>query len=547
MIDENEVKEKQEYLRINILDKGYDGGEFMNYLQTLKGENGLQIENWSKNDLIKAVQEFKRINPIKENNNKNPNQDNNEKNDQFQNNQNNNNFENINKNDINNNIINNNNNNYKNNNDNNDNNENNQNNQNNQIPGQEYIQCKKVESNQLPNKKNLIFTLSLPEVKEGGLFSKSYITYLVETKPLGLQVRRRFKDFIWLHDILKSLYINCIIPQIKKKNYIMGIDHSGIRKRMRTIEKFLKEISIHPLLGRTQIFYDFISIRDEKDFSIKKQNYDKLKPPTKTEEIKSLNGEINISINRDKELLADKIKEISETNEDLMKKITKEYKILNLHLQGVISKIKDINLIWNQLYNKSNNNFEGEIILGTYDSLSRFMEDWAASLQTKINLINIRLREYFRYIRNDYNSIKEYYNTYSNMKNNYKKSYKKLMETKERLFEEKKLDDWGLDREDLENKVLLFKEKELSMSKMLPEETKKVKDKKKMYGCYLNSLIEEYEIIKTLNSKRHKENIINFIKDMSNNIITHHVSLNEIVGYLDTIKEDLFIYTDNKN
>ena len=121
------------------------------------------------------------------------------------------------------------------------------------------------------------------------------------------------------------------------------------------------------------------------------------------------------------------------------------------------------------------------------------------------------------------------------------------METKERLFEEKKLDDWGLDREDLENKVLLFKEKELSMSKMLPEETKKVKDKKKMYGCYLNSLIEEYEIIKTLNSKRHKENIINFIKDMSNNIITHHVSLNEIVGYLDTIKEDLFIYADNKN
>ena len=55
----------------------------------------------------------------------------------------------------------------------------------------------------------------------------------------------------------------------------------------------------------------------------------------------------------------------------------------------------------------------------------------------------------------------------------------KLTETKERLFEEKKIDDWGLDKEDLENKLKLFRDKELSMEKMLPEETKKVRDKKK--------------------------------------------------------------------
>ena len=57
MNEENETKEKQEYLRINILEKGYNADEFMEYLQTLRGEKGLQIEAWSKNDLIKAVQE----------------------------------------------------------------------------------------------------------------------------------------------------------------------------------------------------------------------------------------------------------------------------------------------------------------------------------------------------------------------------------------------------------------------------------------------------------------------------------------------------------
>ena len=99
----------------------------------------------------------------------------------------------------------------------------------------------------------------------------------------------------------------------------------------------------------------------------------------------------------------------------------------------------------------------------------------------------------------------------------------------------------GLDKEDLENKILLFRNKELSMEKMLPEETKKVKDKKKMYGSYLNSLIDEYEHIKNLNRKRHKENVESFIKEMSNSTINFHVSLNETIGYIDTLKVDLFI------
>ena len=50
-----------------------------------------------------------------------------------------------------------------------------------------------------------------------------------------------------------------------------------------------------------------------------------------------------------------------------------------------------------------------------------------------------------------------------------------------------------------------------------------------MYGTYLNSLIDEYDHIKNLNGKRHKDSAVNFIKDMSNNIITFHVSLNGLI------------------
>ena len=517
MLDEEiEIKEKQDYLRENILEKGYNVDEFMQYLKVLKGEKGLKVENWSKNDLVKAVLDFKRVNPpeqfkIKDNqvDNKYPGQEEEKEDDNAQNNEN-------------------------------ESNVNNNNQNKNQMQAKELLQCKISEKNEISNVFNLTITLSLPKVIEGTLFSKSYITYLIETKPLGLQVRRRFSDIVWLHDMLKVLYINCIIPPIIKKNYFSGITDVQIQKRMRSMEKFLQEIITHPLLRNSQIFYDFISIRDEKDYNLKKNAYSKMVFPEKAEDIKTLTGEINISINKDKELYAEKIKTVAENNEVLMKKITKEYKILNQQIQSVVSKITDINILWDELYKKSSQNYEGEIMLGAYDSLAKFMEDWAKMQKTQIDLINTKLREYFRYIKYEYHSIYEYHKIYEDKKNDYQNSYQKLSDKKEKLFSGKKVNNWGMDREDLENKILLFKEKELSMEKMLPEETKKVKDKKKLYGSYLNSLIEEYEKITNLNSLRHKQNIVGFIRDMSNTIITFHVSLNQMIAYLDTLKEDLF-------
>ncbi len=192
MNKENDVKEKQEFLRIHILEKGYDADEFMEFLENLKGEKGLKIENWSKNDLIAAVEQFTKMKPNQNNivqiNINNIEEDNNK----------NNNNEEINK-------------------------EINVENENNKIKNasqlfeQEFLQCKLNERNGISDEKNLIIKISQPKIVEGNFFTKSYLTYLVETNPFGFQVRRRFNDFLWLRDILKSLYINAIIPPLNKK------------------------------------------------------------------------------------------------------------------------------------------------------------------------------------------------------------------------------------------------------------------------------------------------------------------------------------------
>ena len=56
MVDSEE--EKQNYLRENILDKGYEAEDFVTYLTSKKGDEGVDLGNWSLNELKLVVQEY---------------------------------------------------------------------------------------------------------------------------------------------------------------------------------------------------------------------------------------------------------------------------------------------------------------------------------------------------------------------------------------------------------------------------------------------------------------------------------------------------------
>ena len=204
---EDELEKKQTFLRANILEKGYDAEEFMNFLQTKKGEFGLDLNNWNISELKIAVQEF--ISSLeKDNLLLNPQNINKEEEvDKNLNNDNNNNLEN--------------------------------------------------------------------------LFTKSYVTYLMQTTPLDFKLRKRYSDFEWLRNILSLIYINCIIPPLCKKNYTDRFSEVLIAKRTRSIEKFMKGILIHPLIRNDEIFYNFISTESEAEFEKKKKIYNKIQSPFK--------------------------------------------------------------------------------------------------------------------------------------------------------------------------------------------------------------------------------------------------------------------------
>ncbi len=66
MSSEDTTKEKQNYLRLEILGKGYDPAKFVEYLSSLRPE-GEDIDNWSLQDLKDAVTRFIEINPKPDN------------------------------------------------------------------------------------------------------------------------------------------------------------------------------------------------------------------------------------------------------------------------------------------------------------------------------------------------------------------------------------------------------------------------------------------------------------------------------------------------
>ena len=69
--NENELSKKQEFLRIEIMDKGFDTELFTENMTKEKGENALELENWTFEELKQFVEKFQKENQILNEQNKN--------------------------------------------------------------------------------------------------------------------------------------------------------------------------------------------------------------------------------------------------------------------------------------------------------------------------------------------------------------------------------------------------------------------------------------------------------------------------------------------
>ena len=97
------------------------------------------------------------------------------------------------------------------------------------------------------------------------------------------------------------------------------------------------------------------------------------------------------------------------------------------------------------------------------------MNDWGDAERKQALLIDIELKEYFRYIKNEFIAFKDVVAKMEMHKNAYYKAESRLMQKKEELFKQGNIARWELSPEDLKkyDKNELLKNKELAFNKMM--------------------------------------------------------------------------------
>ena len=552
-MEEDTLEKKQQFLRENILEKGYDPNKFSEFLTMKMGETGMDLENWPLNELYEATNEFIRIE--KENEQKKVNEQNVEKEEEIieekeiekielkdddQNEKKSNivieekpneilmeekkeekeeekgnliileekkekkEEEKVNEivieekkeekaNEKNENL-----------------------NQINQIiieekkenkAQEQSIKCLLIDETPITKEKEIAIIVSDPQVEKSGfIFSYSYSTYLISTFPLNLQVRRQFSDFVWLYDYLKSRFVNCVVPPLFKKKD--NVDNDKMNERVYYIDKFLNGICQHPILKNSKIFYSFLSTKNYKEFIKVKAQYEKIQPPSEIQKLLSLKGELNILISAKNETYFNNIKSKLNSQETLYIDLFSHYKNVLNNFSQITKEMNEISNIWKQLYNLQFPKMENDL----FKFNSQIMDGWNELQKNNIALIE-NMDKYFKFINEEYNNFKDLAKNVENNKNYFNKSKQKQGKAQINPINNNK---------DIDEELKIRREEN------------KLKKYKNQYGCYLNIYIDEYERICDLNNSRFKKNMTEFIKDLNDKLSKCVYKCSEVLSLIDT-------------
>ena len=140
-----------------------------------------------------------------------------------------------------------------------------------------------------------------------------------------------------------------------------------------------------------------------------------------------MSGEVDIGINDEKEIYFENIKNYAKGNYQLLQKITKGYKSIMNIMQQLSNKMKDVSKLWKQVLEKSIKYSDSHNTSETFNIMSKLMDDWSEIQKTQTKVINVNIREYFRYVKNEFNGLKEMTDRVQNAKSSYVKLNEKLL------------------------------------------------------------------------------------------------------------------------
>ena len=193
--------------------------------------------------------------------------------------------------------------------------------------------------------------------------------------------------------------------------------------------------------------------------------------------------------------------------------------------------MEEISNYWTQIHKASLKYYDNNTTCETYKQLSNLFKTWSQILKEQNNIVNIDIREHFKFMRKNFGAMKDLGNSVEPIKSNYQKLSKNLMSKKDELFKKGEIptgsrtkSDFGMNNND-KKKVL---------QSMLPKDTNIVINAKEMYGLYLNRATSEYERMRMLNGILNKNIVLENSTKLMNLLSQFHICVGEINVGLET-------------
>lgn len=138
------------------------------------------------------------------------------------------------------------------------------------------------------------------------------------------------------------------------------------------------------------------------------------------------------------------------------------------------------------------------------------MHDWSEAEKKQSILIDIDIKEYFKFVKKEFTSFKDLITKTDITRSAYYKAESKLLLKKDDLFRQGNISKWEISPEEMKKieRSELLKNREYAYSKMMHKETQHVCMLKQQYAFYSSRLISEYERMRTLNGYRHKDYVM---------------------------------------
>ena len=416
---EEDLHSKQQYLRREIMDQGYDPQDFNNYMCSIRQEESIDLNNWSIQEIVNVVESFKeslRKTDEEENQNEQPpspvaeqiyNEEMPQNNDipfktgvnihteisrntmqtlenQINNPVNNDPFENY----------------------------------------QKVIPCQKLEKNELTYREDLYVTITEPVKINPGFFSFSYFQYTIKTYPLNYCVLRKVSDFSFLNQKLPLIHPAMYTPSLPHFAYGLKDDSP---KKILYIQNYMNLLIENRFFRTLPIVYDFLTL-PQPDWNKKiKSKYNKINEAMGFDSMPNLEGKYLIKITKADEEKANKIKaEINLKNEALVNLNSTLDELLAI-IDKVSLCFKNVGLSFEQLQKRNNKN---KVLNKGYENLSNLFKSWSKDYLTEKEFIRDEIKYYFKFINKEYTTFLKYFENYRMAHDHYKKTFERLKKAK---------------------------------------------------------------------------------------------------------------------